>query len=218
MLALGHSFRRALLEEELTALAPTFRGLVVDVGGKRPPRGRWAPPAAGAARWLVLNVELRERPDVVADARALPLRAASVDALLCLETLQYVAQPDAALAEMARALARGGRAIVSVPFLHRADGAADRHRFTEVGLRELFGQTGLHVTRLSPQGAFFTTLANFLRQATARIPNRALRYGVAVLVLPLSESLRGLDRLPAVRRSPFLSSFTTGFLLVGERA
>lgn len=218
MLALGHSFRRALLEDELAALAPALRGLVVDVGGRRPPRGRWVPATGGAARWLVLNVEPRDRPDVVADACALPLRAASVDALLCLETLQYVAQPEAAVAEMARVLAREGRVVVSTPFLHRADGVADRHRFTEVGLRELFGQAGLRVTRLSSQGSFFTTLANFLRQATASIPTRAIRYGVAVLVLPLSESLRSLDRLPAVRCSPFLSSFTTGFLLVAERA
>jgi hypothetical protein len=58
----------------------------------------------------------------------------------------------------------------------------------------------------------------YLRQAVARIPLRALRYAVSAVAAPLSALLLGLDRLAVVRRSAFLSSFTTGFLAVTRKA
>ena len=214
---LGQSWRRALLDGELERLAPTFAGAVADLGGRRPARGRFEPPVAQCRRWVIVNVDLREGPDLVADVVALPFRSASLDWVLCLETLQYVPCPEAAVGEMARILVPGGCAVAAVPFLHRADMATDRHRFTETRLRELFQGAGLEVRDIVRQGLFFTTLANMVRQASARIPAALLRYAVALLVLPLSEFLHHVDRLTAVRRSPFLSSFTTGFLLVAHK-
>lgn len=218
MSPLGVSARRALLDDELDRLAPTLAGVVADLGGRRQGRGRFAAPVARCRRWVRVNIEPREEPDVLADVAALPLRDASLDAVLCLETLQYVARPETAVAEIARVLASDGQAIVSVPFLHRADAPTDRHRFTETRLRELAAGAALEVVRVAPQGAFFTVLANLLRQATARIPARPLRYAAAAFVLPLAAALRGVDRLAVVRRSVFLASFTTGYLLVVRKA
>ncbi len=217
MLPLGQSSRRALLDAEMERLAPALAGVVADLGGRRQARGRFKAPLARCRRWLLVNIDPAARPDLVADVAALPLRDRSVDWALCVETLQYVVCPDAAVAEMARILAPGGQAVAATPFLHRADTATDRHRFTEVRLRELFEGAGFEIVRVAPQGSFFTTLANFLRQATARIPVRAARYTLALLVLPLSALLQRIDRLAVVRRSPFLSSFTTGFFLVARK-
>jgi SAM-dependent methyltransferase len=216
-LPLGLSYRRALIDAELERLAPRFGGVVLEVGAKRVLRGRFTPPVSRVRRWLRVNLDPAERPDVVADAAALPLRGGSADWIVSVEVLQYVAAPDAAVREAARVLAPGGALVLAVPFLHRADGPADRHRFTETRVRELLEGAGLRVEALSAQGRFFGTLANQTRQAAAHIGSRPLRWLAAAGVVPLAALLVGLDRLRPVRRSSFLASFTTGFVAVGRK-
>lgn len=216
-LSLGYSYRRALLDEALEAWSASLSGVVLDVGGRRVPRGRFVPPLGQVTRWTRVNLDPAEQPDIMADASALPVRDKAVDSVLCLEVLQYVDRPEAVVAEVARVLVPAGSAVLSTPFLHRADAPTDRHRFTKSRLRELVEMAGLQVIQISPQGLFFTTLANLLRQATARIPLRVLRYAVAAIVVPLSGLLLGLDRMAIVRRSAFFSSFTTGFLVVARK-
>jgi SAM-dependent methyltransferase len=217
LLPLGISYRRALLDGELGRLAPRFAGRVLEVGAKRLPRGRFRAPAVPGRRWTRLDLDVRERPDVVADVQQLPIRDGAVDWVLCLEVLEYVPSPDRALAEIGRVLGPAGSAVVAVPFMHPADAAADRYRFTETRLRELAEQAGLRVLEVLRQGAFFTTLANMCRQANARVPSRLVRLALAAGVVPLTAALVALDRFPAVRRSAFLSSFTTGFLVVATK-
>jgi len=217
MLPLGVSSRRMLLDAELERLAPTLTGIVADLGGRRARRGRFDASRVPCRRWVRLNIDPLAHPDVVADVTALPLRDASVDSAVCLETLQYVAVPEMALGEMRRVLAPAGRLVVSVPFLHRMDAPTDRHRFTERRLRELVEGAGLEVLWIAPQGLFFTTLAHLIRQALAQIPARMLRYASAAVVLPLCAGFHRMDRVPVVRRSSFLASFTTGFVVVARR-
>ncbi len=216
-LSLAVSCRRVLLDAELERLSPSLSGMVLDVGGKHIPRGRFIRPVGQVARWARVNLDPAERPDIVADAQALPVRDKATDWVLCLEVLQYVESPDAVVAEIERVLVPAGTAVLAVPFLHRADSPTDRHRFTEVRLRELVERAGLQVVRIARQGLFFTALANLLLQAVARLRPAPLRYAVAALVLPLAWCGLSLDRTAAARRSPFLSSATTGFLVVARK-
>ena len=74
---------------------------VVGLDYSRPSLGRaLAADPAGAGRYLA------------AEAYALPFAAGAFDAVLCIGVLQALAQPERALAEMARVLAPGGRALV----------------------------------------------------------------------------------------------------------
>lgn len=215
---LGLSYRRVLIDAELERLAPTVEGVVLEIGAKRVRRGRWVPPVQRARRWLRLNIDSAERPDVVADAAALPLRGGSVDWIVCVEVLQYVAAPDTAAREMGRVLVPGGALVLAVPFLHRVDGPADRHRFTETRVRELLESAGLRIGALSSQGRLFGTVANQVRQAVAHIPSRPLRWLAAAGVVPLAALLLEIDRLAPVRRSSFLGSFTTGYVALARKA
>ena len=54
-------------------------------------------------------------------------------------------------------------------------------------------------------------------QAAAHVASRPGRWAVGAGILPLSALLSGLDALGAVRRSPFLSSFTTGFVVLARK-
>ena len=217
MRPLGLSYRRALLDAELERLAGGIQGVVLEIGAKRIARGRWQPPLGRARRWVRLNLAPGERPDVVADVQALPLADASVDWVVCVEVLQYVVAPEAAMREIARVLVHGGGAVIAVPFLHRADGPTDRHRFTEVSLVELIASAGLRVHSLSAQARFFGTLANHVRQAVANIRSRPVRWLTAAPTVPLSALLIALDALGPVRRSAFLTSYTTGFVALARK-
>lgn len=216
-LPLGLSYRRALIDAALERLTPSLGGFVVEIGAKRVPRGRWSPPLGRVRRWLRVNIDSGERPDVVADIGGLPLRSGSADWIVCVEVLQYVKSPDAAMREIARVLGSSGAAIVAVPFLHRADGPTDRHRFTETRVRELVEGAGLRADVVSAQGRFFGTLANQACQAQAHIRSRPVRWLAAVGIVPLVAILIALDRLGSVRRSLFLASFTTGYIAVGRK-
>lgn len=214
--ALGISHRRALLDAELVPLAARVRGRVIEIGSRRAGRGRFADPAAVGC-WVRMDIDPRHAPDVVGDAMRLPLRDGVADWVVCLEVLQYVIAPEVAVAEIARVLVPGGHTVLSVPFLHRADAPTDRHRFTEARLRELLSVGGLRIEHLTPQGGFFGALAHHVRQAAAQPRRRAVRWALGALVVPVGAALGATDRLAAVRRSAFLSSFSTGFLAVARK-
>lgn len=69
-------------------------------------------------------------PLVVADAGALPLRDASVDLALAVTLLEFVADPDAAVTELARVVRPGGRIIIAALNTRSAWGLAHRREFS----------------------------------------------------------------------------------------
>jgi ArsR family transcriptional regulator len=99
------------------------------------------------------NVELHE-----GDLGALPLADASCDAALMLLSLAYAPQPAAALAELARVLKPGGRAVIVDLLPHDNDDVRRRlgqagMGFAPASLRALAhraGLNGVHVTTLPP--------------------------------------------------------------------
>lgn len=215
--ALGVSYRRALLDAEIERVVAGFEGVVLDVGGRRVRRGRFEPPRERVKRWILLNVDPAADPDILATAEALPVRAGSVDRILCQEVIQYVDRYESMLAEFRRVLAPSGEVVLSAPLLHRLDHATDRQRFSAGRLVELFERAGLRVESVTQQGRFFTTLAHMLRQAAAQVRSRPLRALVAAPLLPVGACLRLLDRMPAAARSAFLSSYTTGYVVRARR-
>jgi SAM-dependent methyltransferase len=77
-------------------------------------------------------------------AEALPFADGAFDLVLCQYALMFFADPSAALAEMRRVLAAGGRAVLSVwqgldrhPFYQRLDGVIER-QLGMSGVRDIF--------------------------------------------------------------------------------
>ena len=93
------------------------------------------------------------RPDVFGDGARLPFVDGCLDAVLCLEVLEHVPEPEAVLKEIARVLKSGGRACITMPFLYPLhDAPFDFQRFTEYGLRRSIRQAGLEITGLRKSG------------------------------------------------------------------
>lgn len=93
----------------------------------------------GASTVEVLDVDPgNARATLVADLcdpDALP--SARYDAAVVTQTLQYVADPQAAVRHLLSALRPGGSLLLTVPCLSRFDGPADRWRWTPAGARDL---------------------------------------------------------------------------------
>jgi SAM-dependent methyltransferase len=98
------------------------------------------------------------RPDVFGDAGRLPFAGGAFDGIVCLEVLEHVSDPDAALAEIARVLKRGGRALVSMPFLYPVhDAPHDYQRWTNHGWARSAARAGLEIVTIAPIGSAVRT-------------------------------------------------------------
>lgn len=130
------------LADELVAAAPVAVGGadVLDLGAGTGAAGR-AALNAGAARVVpidaavgMLRVDADRRPwPVCGDARALPLRDASIDLAVAAFSLNHIGDPIPALREVSRVLRPGGGAVVGTY------GADDTHPIKDVVERTLSG-------------------------------------------------------------------------------
>lgn len=84
--------------------------------------------------------------DLNGEALHLPVRTASVDAVLCTEMIMLVSDEDALVAELARVLAPGGHLLLTAPFVHGlVPEPHDYRRLTSMGLRTLLTNHGFDV-------------------------------------------------------------------------
>jgi SAM-dependent methyltransferase len=112
----------------------------------------------------------------LSDPGSLP--AESFDCVIVPQTLQYVADASAAIANLWQAVRSGGALLVTVPAVARIDpqlGDLDRWRFNEAGLRTLLEDGCLDgVVDVEARGNLVTTIASLLGLATKEIRRKEL--------------------------------------------
>lgn len=163
----------------------------------------------GDARWNYRGL------DAVCDLAALPFADAAFDAAIQIVTLEHLADPAAALREMARAMRPGAPLLLVAPFeweVHQAP--HDYFRYTRYGLDRLLRGAGFEVREIRAVGGFGRLLSRRLMNGVrlsmrgwgwVAFPLLALLFGPLALAAPL---LDGLDP----RRT-----FTLGYLCRGRR-
>jgi SAM-dependent methyltransferase len=146
--------------------------------------------------------------DVVADASQVPLRARSVDLVVCKQVLEHVPEPIALLREVARILAPGGTLLLSTnQQWPQHQQPYDFFRFTSFGLRYCLEQAGLETVELRSMGGVFSVALFGFSQAMSpevwsstprgrRIAGIVLRpLGLLLrLLMPLVSALDRRDR------------------------
>lgn len=206
--------RRAIVREvaaEARALPAGAR--VLDAGaGEAPYRPLLTHTAHTTHDWAASPHPGARRADVVADLADLPVADASFDAVLCTEVLEHVAEPAAALAELHRVLAPGGRLLVTVPFvIELHEEPHDHFRYTSHGLRGLLERAGFEQVEVAALTGWFSTLAQTVRHAglsmrprdeRAPASTRAVAFLLLCLSVPLAALAPGLDRLDRRRALP----------------
>ena len=130
-----------------------LRGAIVELGAGGGKVGAALPRDALAIDWAALPPG---RPGALADVRALPVRDASLDAIVAIHVLGHLEEPAAALAEWARVLRPGGALVLEAfargdardgvgrevaPSAFEREGVLTRY-FEEAELRGLLASAG----------------------------------------------------------------------------
>lgn len=170
------------------------------------------------------NYSVEKSPDVQLDATFLPFRNSVYDAVLCIELLEHVYQPEKVVEEIARVLTPGGRLFLTVPFMVPFHGdPSDYGRFTEHYLKRLLDEKGFCCIEISKQGYFWSVLLDMFRgylnyarlndqRAWARIWFSLMKKFVVI-------GRRRLEKLEPHRvDSHYVNNFTTGFGVVATKA
>jgi SAM-dependent methyltransferase len=146
---------------DLSRLLPAASGTVVDVGcGAQPYRGLFS----GTVRYIGIDTdEARahfgyEVPDTrYFGGTRWPVDDASVDVVLCTETLEHVPDPYLFLEQASRCLRPGGTLLLTVPFAARWHFIPyDYWRFTPSGLKRVLEACGFGEIHVYARGNAFT--------------------------------------------------------------
>lgn len=190
--------RRAILSF-LDRQVPTLTGTVLDVGcGHQPYRSLFAS-APGVDRYIGLDLPPTryQRPDLVWEGTAMPLRTSSVDTAVATELLEHVPDPRLLLAEVHRVLRPGGRLLLTVPFLWPLhDVPDDELRYTPFRLERVLGEAGFADVSLQAMGGWDASLAQLLALWVRRRPMGRVRVPLSWAATPLVAALARRDRPP----------------------
>lgn len=176
-------------------------------------------------RYLGIDLAVGEREwdygklDAAARLERLPLRDASVDAVLCTQALEHLEWPREAVAEFYRVLRPGGRLYLTAPMSHCEHQIPyDFFRYTSYGLRSLCTGAGFDEVEIVSFGGLPMRFAYELPRLLGLFPAAGLRHGSlrwrGLLLLPLRLTLQALlavlqrilvltDRADRVRNDPF---------------
>ena len=143
-------------DRDLAALGRLAQGVTLDIGsGRQTVRPHLAPGVTylpldyyeTAVNWYEFL------PAVFGDAQRLPVATQSFDTVFSLDVMEHLPDPNDAMAEIARVLRPGGRAILRIPFLYPLhDRPFDFNRWTAHGLERMVTRHGLIVVNLRPIG------------------------------------------------------------------
>src|SRR5260370_38975033 len=141
----------------------------------------------------------------------LPFRSNSFAGCLNIVTLEHVAEPGCALAEISRALSPGGSLLLVVPHeweVHQAP--HDYFRYTRHGVEYLLDRAGFDEWTMEPVGGYFRLLARRLLNGLQFFPG-LLVIPAALFLVPPALILRLLDFLERDR------NFTLGYICVATK-
>jgi len=192
--------------------AQDVRGLqVIDVGcGDRP----YEQLLRGAAQIVGFDIHGNPRADLHGTIDAIQVEDASFDVVLCLQVLEHVPDPAAAVRELHRVVRPGGRVLLSThgvyPFHPNPD---DFWRWTHEGLAHLF-RTNAEWTSVTvrPGAGTAATVAMLVAHTLDLLCKRAR---MRVLGVPFVAALNGggeaLDRAIPLLREPVPGSLNANY-------
>jgi SAM-dependent methyltransferase len=220
--SIGYSVRRFYVDSfcaDQVGVLPS-NSLVLDLGGlKTGKRGRFDI-GAYPVRVVCLNIVRDRRPDVQADAAAVPFAAGSFDAVICAEVLEHVPDPRPVLGEAFRALKAGGRLLATAPFLYRLHGdPCDFARYTPEFWHRALATAGFDPVTVYQQGRLPSVLADVAKQWVAEggVPRPFGRLAARAAY----EFARWAIRRDSQERRPadaFQGTFATGFGILAMKA
>ena len=149
--------------EVMDALQEFIHGDVLDFGAGKGKQKALA--VAKGKSYAALDIEARPNIDIVGDVLDPPVKDASYDTIISTQVMEHVRKPWVMAQQIERILRPGGIAIVSAPFItpFHSD-PHDYFRFTELGMRTLFEDLGMHVILCSKHGGWWACVGETVKQ------------------------------------------------------
>jgi SAM-dependent methyltransferase len=191
---------------------------LLDVGcGEKPYAPLFQPYA-----WEHVGIDAVENPhaDLLGPVEALPIEDGAYEVVVCAQVLEHCDDPGAAVRELHRVTAPGGRVLAST---HGAmvyhPNPVDLWRWTHAGLERLFGTSGdwasVTVTPASGTTACLGMLFSiYLEHVLRRTPLRGLRGGA---VSAVNRAAAAIDRRSALLREPRPGTIFANYHVVAQK-
>ncbi len=206
------------LYTDLRRVLPQLKGRVLDVGCGEKPYEAWLKQPDS---YIGIDIAPGPRVDALIDrGRRWPVEDASIDAVLCTQVLEHVADLDKTLKEVDRVLKPGGRFLVTVPFVYNEHGAPeDFRRFSVHGLRQLLAE-GYEIVELKRQGGIGSSLGllwlNWIEVQMGRYkPTRLVKGALLPIWVVLCGVVNGLGWL--MDKVDRTGAFYSNVLIIAEK-
>lgn len=158
---------RYLLRKQIQKFSNYITGKVLDVGAGSFDRYQELFTTESYTR-----MEIKAGPgiDVVGTAYDIPFPDNSFDSVISTQVFEHLARPIDAAKELYRVLKRGGHALVTVPQANELhEEPHDYFRYTDHGLKALFGEAGFTIVEIDKRGGYWSLLAQMkIRHAIDR--------------------------------------------------
>lgn len=206
------SYRRKALDRLSEKYRSEYKGVVLDIGGRD--RGSFKKPKDMVEKWIFADIEAKHKPDLVLDvANMKGTSSESIDTIGALELFEHVEQIKEGLDECQRVLKKGGKMILSVPFLYPIHGDPfDFQRWTLAKWEKEFKSRGFVIEKREIMGRFFLVFAEMIRSLLFSLP-RPLRI-LGYFCLLILEGLILLDRTDFAKNNRKLAGYQGGYFLI----
>lgn len=209
----GQSLLRMLTNEHLGQIE--MRGQVLDFGGGQ--RAKYLTLLPKGIDVASVNIDAGIQPThLIEPGQPLPFPDESFDDILCLNTLEHIYDPLAAMQDMYRVLKPGGRLHVMVPFMFRINGHPDDYlRATPSWWRESFRRCGFSALELTPLVWGRASTASLVPGFRGVLPRLRLHLAMLRDILTARLTLRG-PRMTG-RRAERIFNTAPGWFMTGRK-
>jgi len=145
-------------------------------------------------KYMRLDIDPETKPDILGDARKIPLDSNSIDFVIAKSLFEHITEPWKSINEINRILKPNGILYFHMPFLLRVHASPnDYYRFTEDGLK--YHLKKFNNVRIYPRGGYVTTLESIIFTGTYFLDRFfGLGFAIRCLLYPIFSIMVKLDK------------------------